>query len=64
VLRKARRKGSKTCSANFPYSLGYVDAADRFLDKLAGVEDPERKRKIIGHESSRYSMMRPTRYRM
>ncbi|MCC6157229.1 MAG: glutamine-hydrolyzing GMP synthase [Deltaproteobacteria bacterium] len=26
----------------------YVDATDRFLDELAGVEDPERKRKIIG----------------
>lgn len=30
--------------------LVYVDAVDRFLDKLAGVEDPERKRKIIGSE--------------
>ena len=28
--------------------LIYVDAADRFLDALAGVDDPERKRKIIG----------------
>ena len=27
-----------------------VDAADRFLDKLRGVSDPEEKRKIIGHE--------------
>ena len=27
-----------------------VDAADRFLDKLAGVADPEQKRKIIGRE--------------
>jgi GMP synthase (glutamine-hydrolysing) len=27
-----------------------VDARKRFLDKLAGVEDPERKRVIIGHE--------------
>ena len=31
-------------------NLTYVDAADRFLDKLAGVADPERKRKIIGVE--------------
>ncbi|MBR0374041.1 MAG: glutamine-hydrolyzing GMP synthase [Mogibacterium sp.] len=30
--------------------LIYVDAVDRFLDKLAGVTDPERKRKIIGKE--------------
>ena len=28
----------------------YVDAVDRFLDKLAGVSDPEQKRKIIGKE--------------
>ena len=31
-------------------NLVYVDAVDRFLDKLAGVEDPEAKRKIIGAE--------------
>ncbi len=31
-------------------NLIYVDAVDRFLDKLAGVADPERKRKIIGAE--------------
>ncbi|MBS5570980.1 MAG: glutamine-hydrolyzing GMP synthase [Clostridiales bacterium] len=31
-------------------NLIYVDAADRFLDKLSGVSDPEEKRKIIGAE--------------
>ena len=31
-------------------NLIYVDAVDRFLDKLAGVADPERKHKIIGAE--------------
>ena len=31
-------------------NLVYVDAVDRFLDKLAGVDDPEKKRKIIGAE--------------
>ena len=31
-------------------NLVYVDAVDRFLDKLAGVSDPETKRKIIGAE--------------
>ncbi len=31
-------------------NLIYVDATDRFLDKLAGVADPEQKRKIIGGE--------------
>ena len=37
-------------------NLVYVDAVDRFLDKLAGVDDPETKRKIIGsrvHKSFR-----------
>ena len=31
-------------------NLVYVDAVDRFLNKLAGVEEPEKKRKIIGAE--------------
>ncbi|MBR0110921.1 MAG: glutamine-hydrolyzing GMP synthase [Bacteroidales bacterium] len=31
-------------------NLVYVDAVDRFLDKLVGVADPEQKRKIIGAE--------------
>ena len=31
-------------------NLVYVDATDRFLDKLEGVADPEQKRKIIGGE--------------
>ena len=31
-------------------NLIYVDAQDRFLDKLAGVAEPEKKRKIIGAE--------------
>ena len=31
-------------------NLVYVDAVDRFLDKLKGVSDPEQKRKIIGAE--------------
>ena len=31
-------------------NLIYVDAVDRFLDKLAGVTDPEQKRMIIGKE--------------
>jgi GMP synthase (glutamine-hydrolysing) len=32
--------------------LMVIDAADRFIDALAGVTDPERKRKIIGREFS------------
>ncbi|MBR4721355.1 MAG: glutamine-hydrolyzing GMP synthase [Clostridia bacterium] len=31
-------------------NLVYIDATDRFLDKLAGVPEPEQKRKIIGAE--------------
>ena len=31
-------------------NLVYVDAVDRFLDKLSGVAEPEKKRKIIGAE--------------
>ena len=31
-------------------NLIYVDAKDRFLDKLSGIEEPEEKRKIIGTE--------------
>ena len=31
-------------------NLIYIDATDRFLNLLAGVSDPERKRKIIGAE--------------
>ena len=40
----------ETFTAHFGRSLVVAHAADRFLDKLAGVTDPERKRKIIGHE--------------
>ena len=34
----------------FGMNLVAVDAEDRFLDKLKGVSDPEKKRKIIGEE--------------
>jgi GMP synthase (glutamine-hydrolysing) len=39
----------KTFRDNFHINLDYVDATDRFLTTLAAVEDPERKRKIIGN---------------
>lgn len=35
---------------NFDMKLLYVDATDRFLSKLSGISDPEKKRKIIGRE--------------
>src|SRR3989339_902377 len=35
---------------SFHMKIKYVDASERFLKKLKGVKDPERKRKIIGNE--------------
>jgi GMP synthase (glutamine-hydrolysing) len=35
---------------HFGMELVYVDATDRFLEMLSGVEDPERKRKVIGEQ--------------
>jgi GMP synthase (glutamine-hydrolysing) len=44
-----REQVEHTFRRNLGIDLRVVDASDRFLDQLAGVEDPERKRKIIGH---------------
>ena len=50
VLRTGERdKVEQTFRENFRINLDVVDAADRFLNKLKGVTDPERKRKIIGN---------------
>jgi len=38
----------RVCRGQFDMNFVRVDARDEFLDKLAGVADPERKRKIIG----------------
>ena len=40
----------ETFGQHYQVPLVHVQAQDRFLDLLAGVEDPERKRKIIGRE--------------
>ena len=39
-----------TFRQHFKVDLHVVDAADQFLSRLAGVSDPQEKRKIIGHE--------------
>jgi len=39
-----------TFGEQFHMNLVFVDARERFLGKMAGVSDPEQKRKIIGHE--------------
>jgi GMP synthase (glutamine-hydrolysing) len=51
VLRKNEfEKVQKGLRDNLGLHLVAVDATDRFLKKLAGVTDPEKKRKIIGNE--------------
>ncbi|MET3700139.1 GMP synthase (glutamine-hydrolyzing) [Bacillus oleivorans] len=51
LLRKGEAEGvMKTFSEGFHMNVVKIDAKDRFLSKLAGVSDPEQKRKIIGNE--------------
>lgn len=51
LLRKGEKdKVVETFKEHFHIRLLHVDAKKRFLDKLKGVTDPERKRKIIGGE--------------
>ena len=50
LLRQHEREQvERTFRANLGIRLVTVDAADRFLDALAGVSDPEQKRRTIGH---------------
>jgi GMP synthase (glutamine-hydrolysing) len=44
-----REQVERTMAANLGIKLVTVDASKRFLDALKGVEEPEEKRKIIGH---------------
>jgi len=44
------KKVEETLRRNFHMDIRSVDASERFLSKLRGVTDPERKRKIIGNE--------------
>lgn len=51
LLRKNERQNVETMFRDhFKIDLRVVDAADRFVGRLAGVDEPERKRKIIGEE--------------
>ncbi|MHB8881593.1 MAG: glutamine-hydrolyzing GMP synthase [Thermodesulfovibrionales bacterium] len=51
LLRKDEaEKVKKTFEGHFHLKLISVDARQRFLDKLRGITDPEKKRKIIGNE--------------
>lgn len=51
LLRKGEAEGvMKTFSEGFNMNVIKIDARERFMSKLAGVSDPEKKRKIIGNE--------------
>jgi GMP synthase (glutamine-hydrolysing) len=51
LMRKDEgEKVKEVFERNFNINLKHIKAESRFLAKLAGVEDPERKRKIIGNE--------------
>ncbi|MBI1812026.1 MAG: glutamine-hydrolyzing GMP synthase [Nitrospirae bacterium] len=51
VLRQDEaKKVEHMLKKSFHMKIKYVDASERFLKKLKGVKDPERKRKIIGNE--------------
>jgi GMP synthase (glutamine-hydrolysing) len=51
LLRKGEEDDvRRKFAAAFNINLVYVDAVDRFVGRLEGVTDPERKRKIIGEE--------------
>ena len=50
LLRKNEAETVLAFLKQFDLDVRYVDAQERFLTKLKGVEDPERKRKIIGEE--------------
>lgn len=51
LLRKGEAEQvQQTFAEGFHMRLVYVDAQERFLQKLAGVSDPEEKRRVTGHE--------------
>ncbi len=50
LRREEADRTLKVFSSNLGMNIIYVDAIDRFLNRLKGVIDPEQKRKIIGEE--------------
>ena len=51
VLRAGEaKKVEETLKRHFHMNIDFVDASERFLRKLKGVADPEKKRKVIGNE--------------
>ena len=52
-MRKGETQQIREASEGRDLDFVYVDAKDRFISKLAGVTDPEQKRKIIGAEFAR-----------
>jgi len=50
LRREEAERTLKVFQSNLGMNIIYVDATDRFLDRLKGVTDPEQKRKIIGEE--------------
>ncbi|MBM4255542.1 MAG: glutamine-hydrolyzing GMP synthase [Deltaproteobacteria bacterium] len=49
LLRKDEAEQVVSVFSKLGLNLRHVDATQRFLSKLAGIEDPEQKRRIIGH---------------
>jgi GMP synthase (glutamine-hydrolysing) len=51
LLRQGEaKKVEATLRKHFHMNIDYIDASERFLKKLKGVVDPEKKRKVIGNE--------------
>ncbi|NAW51558.1 glutamine-hydrolyzing GMP synthase [Elizabethkingia argentiflava] len=51
LLRKDEaQKVMENYGAHFHMNIKHIDASERFLTKLSGIDDPEQKRKIIGNE--------------
>ena len=65
LLRKGEAEGvMKTFSEGFHMNVIKVDARDRFMDKLKGVEDPEQNVKSSVTNSFTYLMMKRQNYKV